>query len=49
MNGENEGSSFLFALDLEGDLRWKSRNGKEFLGEGFSSTYPGARATPTVY
>jgi len=49
VNGENEGNSYLFALDLEGNLRWKSPNGKEFLGEGFSSTYPGARSTPTVY
>ena len=49
INGENEGNSYLFALDLEGKLLWKSPNGKEFLGEGFSSTYPGARATPTVY
>lgn len=49
INGEEEGNSFLFALDLEGKLLWKSPNGKEFLGEGFSSTYPGARATPTVY
>jgi len=49
INGEHEGKSYLFALDLEGQLRWKSPNGKEFLGEGFSSTYPGARATPTVY
>ena len=49
VNGEQEGNSYLFALDLEGNLRWKSPNGKEFLGEGFSSTYPGARSTPTVY
>jgi len=49
INGEKEGSSYLFALDLDGGLLWKSRNGKEFLGEGFSSTYPGARSTPTVY
>jgi len=49
VNGELEGNSYLFALDLEGNLLWKSPNGKEFLGEGFSSTYPGARSTPTVY
>ncbi|MDF1575547.1 MAG: PQQ-like beta-propeller repeat protein [Bacteroidales bacterium] len=49
VNGEQEGNSFLFALDLEGRLLWKSPNGKEFLGEGFSSTYPGDRSTPTVY
>jgi len=49
VNGELEGNSYLFALDLEGNLLWKSPNGKEFLGDGFSSTYPGARSTPTVY
>jgi len=49
INGEQEGNSYLFALDLEGKLEWKSPNGKEFLGEGFSSTYPGARSTPTLY
>jgi outer membrane protein assembly factor BamB len=49
INGEQEGNSYLFALDLDGKLRWKSANGKEFLGEGFSSSYPGARSTPTVY
>jgi outer membrane protein assembly factor BamB len=49
VNGEHEGNSYLFAIDLEGKLLWKSPNGKEFLGDGFSSTYPGARATPTVY
>jgi outer membrane protein assembly factor BamB len=48
INGETEGNSYLFSLDLEGKLLWKSANGKEFLGEGFSSTYPGARSTPTV-
>lgn len=48
VNGELEGNSYLFSLDLEGNLLWKSPNGKEFLGEGFSSTYPGARSTPTV-
>jgi outer membrane protein assembly factor BamB len=49
INGEHEGNSYVFALDLQGKLQWKSPNGKEFLGEGFSSSYPGARSTPTVY
>lgn len=49
INGEKDGNSYLFSLDLDGKLRWKSPNGKEFLGEGFSSSYPGARSTPTVY
>ncbi|MCP4312103.1 MAG: PQQ-like beta-propeller repeat protein [Bacteroidetes bacterium] len=48
VNGEQEGKSYLLALDLDGDLLWKSPNGEEFLGDGFSSTYPGARSTPTV-
>ncbi|MFH0757985.1 MAG: PQQ-binding-like beta-propeller repeat protein [Bacteroidota bacterium] len=48
INGEVEGKSYLFALDTDGKLLWKSPNGDEFLGEGFSSTYPGARSTPTL-
>ncbi len=48
VNGEQDSSSFLFAFNLQGELLWKSPNGKEFMGEGFSSTYPGARSTPTV-
>ncbi|WP_167608249.1 PQQ-binding-like beta-propeller repeat protein [Maribellus sediminis] len=48
VNGEKDSSSFLFALDLEGNMLWKAPNGREFMGEGFSSSYPGARSTPTV-
>ncbi len=48
VNGELEGKAFLFVIDTDGKLLWKSPNGEEFLGEGFSSTYPGARSTPTV-
>ncbi len=48
VNGEQEGKSYLYAFDLEGKQLWRSPNGEEFLGEGFSSTYPGARSTPTV-
>ncbi|MBT3385237.1 MAG: PQQ-binding-like beta-propeller repeat protein [Prolixibacteraceae bacterium] len=49
VNGEQDSLSFLFAFDLEGNLLWKSPNGKEFTGTGLSATYPGARSTPTVY
>ena len=49
VNAEEDGGSFLLAMDLQGNQLWKSPNGKEFQGEGFSSTYPGARSTPTVY
>ncbi|NQU85091.1 MAG: PQQ-like beta-propeller repeat protein [Mariniphaga sp.] len=46
--GEIDSMSYLFAYDLKGNLLWKTANGPEFMGEGFSSTYPGARSTPTV-
>ena len=46
--GESEGTSYLYAIGPDGELKWKSENGEEFLGEGFSSTYPGARSTPTI-
>jgi outer membrane protein assembly factor BamB len=49
VNGEEEGKSYLYALDFTGSLLWKSVVGEEFLGEGFSSTYPGARSTPTYF
>lgn len=46
--GEAEGNSYLFAIEPDGELRWRVRNGKEFLGEGFSSSYPGSRSTPAI-
>lgn len=48
INGESGGDAFVVAMDLEGREVWKRPNGKEFLGEGFSATYPGARSTPTL-
>ncbi len=48
VNGEIDSISYLFAFDLQGNVLWKALNGKEFLGEGFSATYPGTRSTPTV-
>ena len=48
INGEIDSISNLFAYDLDGNLLWKTPMGREFIGSGFSSTYPGARATPTV-
>jgi len=49
LNGEIDSTSYLFAFDLNGNELWKTPNGKEFIGSGFSATFPGARATPTVY
>lgn len=48
VNGEQDSTSFLFCFDMKGKLLWKSPNGREFMGEGFSATYPGSRSTPTV-
>ena len=48
INGEFEGDCYLFAIDLKGNLLWKTNMGEEFLGKGFSATYPGSRSTPTV-
>ena len=46
--GVEDGTSTLFAFDLNGNLLWKARNGKSFVGSGFSSNFPGSRSTPTV-
>ena len=48
VNGVVNGESHLFAFDLKGKLLWKSPNGKEFTGEGYSANFPGARPSPTV-
>jgi outer membrane protein assembly factor BamB len=49
VNGEIDSISHLFKYDLSGKLLWKTPNGPEFFGKGFSSGFPGARSTPTVY
>lgn len=48
INGEIDSISHLFAFDLTGNLKWKSANGNEFMGDGFSASWPGPRSTPTV-
>ncbi|MBN1927198.1 MAG: PQQ-like beta-propeller repeat protein [Prolixibacteraceae bacterium] len=49
INGETDSISQLFAFDLNGNFLWKTPNGPEFMGEGFSAGFPGARSTPTIY
>jgi len=49
INGEIDSISHVFAFDLDGKLLWKTPNGREFFGNGFSSSFPGARSAPTVY
>lgn len=48
VNGEIDSTSYLFAFDLKGKLLWKSPNGKEFTGSGFSNRFPGSRSAPTI-
>lgn len=49
INGEIDSIAHLFAFDLNGKLKWKVKNGREFFGEGYSANFPGARSTPTIY
>ncbi len=49
INGEIDSISHVFAFDIKGNLIWKTPNGREFFGKGFSASFPGARSTPTVY
>ncbi|MBV5312674.1 MAG: PQQ-like beta-propeller repeat protein [Prolixibacteraceae bacterium] len=49
INGEVNQVAHVFAFDLKGKLLWKTSNGKEFFGEGYSANFPGARSAPTVY
>ena len=48
VNGEMDSISHLFAFDLKGKLLWKTPNGDEFTGKGFSGNFPGSRSAPTV-
>jgi len=49
INGEIDSISHVFAFDLSGKLLWKTPNGREFFGNGYSASFPGARSAPTVY
>ena len=44
INGEIDSTAYLFALDNNGHLLWKSAYGKEW-----TQNYPGSRSTPTVF
>lgn len=49
INGEIDSISYIFCFDLKGKLIWKTPNGREFFGEGYSANFPGARSAPTVF
>lgn len=48
VNGVIDSVSYLMALDIKGNLLWKSPNGPGYVGEGFTASFPGSRSTPTV-
>ena len=48
INGEEDGDSFTFCLDHKGTFRWRSPNGKEFIGLDYSAGYPGTRSSPSM-
>lgn len=48
INAEEKGNSYIVGLDHSGTLRWRSPNGKEFVGMEFTAGYPGTRSVPTV-
>ena len=48
VNGEIDSISQVFAFNTNGKLLWKTPNGKEFIGSGFTNKFAGARSTPTV-
>lgn len=48
INGEEAGNSYTQCLDQNGKIRWRSPNGKEFVGTDYSASYPGTRSTPAV-
>ena len=48
INAEEDGKSYVVCLEPEGTLRWKSPNGKEFMGMDYSASFPGTRSAPTV-
>jgi len=43
INGEIDSIGYLFAMDKQGKLLWKSDYGKEWV-----KTFPGSRSTPTI-
>jgi outer membrane protein assembly factor BamB len=48
LNGKIDSLSYTLALDLNGNLIWKTPNGPEFKGDGYAANFPGARSTPAV-
>lgn len=48
VNAEEDGNSYTVCLEQDGTFRWKSPNGKEFVGFDFSASYPGTRSAPTI-
>ena len=48
INAEENGNSYTVGLNHNGTFRWRSPNGREFTGTGYTASYPGTRSVPTV-
>ena len=48
INAEENSNSYTVGLDHNGTFRWRSPNGKEFVGTDYSASYPGTRSVPSV-
>jgi outer membrane protein assembly factor BamB len=48
VNGWVDSISHVFAFDLKGQLLWKTPNGQEFIGSGYSNKFAGSRSAPTI-
>jgi outer membrane protein assembly factor BamB len=48
INGEEDSNSYTLCLDHNGIFRWKTPNGKEFMGMDYSAGYPGTRSSPSM-
>jgi outer membrane protein assembly factor BamB len=48
VNGKFDSLSCTSALDLKGNLLWKTPNGNEFTGKEYAANFPGSRSTPTI-
>ncbi|MGW8315407.1 MAG: outer membrane protein assembly factor BamB family protein [Bacteroidales bacterium] len=48
VNAEENGYSYTVCLDHQGELKWRSPNGKEFTGFDYSASFPGTRSAPAV-
>jgi len=48
INAEEDGKSYTVCLEHDGTFRWRTPNGKEFVGFDVATSYPGTRSAPAI-